>query len=62
MYMAERLIYYLDLVDSGTESIGQRKEEGVHVDLLQSTPWMGRVIEVRCRTQDPGFVYRGQSR
>ena len=34
MYVAKWLIYYLDLVDTGAESIGQRQEKGVHVDSL----------------------------
>ena len=33
MYEA-KCIYYLDLVDTGTESVGQRQEKGVHVDSL----------------------------
>jgi hypothetical protein len=36
MYVAKYLIYYLDLVDStsNTESVGPRPEKGVHVDSL----------------------------
>ena len=34
MYVAKWLIYCLDLVDTGAESIGQRQEKGVHVDSL----------------------------
>ena len=30
MYVAKWLIYYLGLVDTGTKSIAQRQEEGVH--------------------------------
>jgi hypothetical protein len=34
MYVEKCLIYYLNLVDTGTESVGQRQEKGVHVDSL----------------------------
>ena len=52
MYLWQKcLIYYLDLVDSGIESVGQRQEKGVHVSCQHL-----ELVEVRS-TQDN--VYRG---
>ena len=43
MYAAKCIIYYLDLVDTGTESVCQRQKKGVHVDSLL----LVEVVQVR---------------
>jgi hypothetical protein len=48
-YVAKGLIYYyLDLVDTGTESVGQRQEDGVHVDSLLELVVRSEVAKTFC--------------